>query len=118
MEKDFPQYTWSIHTLDRILCHFNFYFSNNDVEIDEVKETLAEVLEGPGKLLGYRAMHKNIRQIHNLDVPRDLVYAVMCELDLKGLDSHAVGAKKKKPKGYFTTKGSNFVHSVDRHDKL
>lgn len=105
MEKDFSQYTWSVRTLDRRLRYFDIYY--NDKE-----------LEGPGKLHGYRAMHKKIRQVHQLDVPRDLVHAVMYELDPEGLENRAVGTKKRKPKVHFTTKGPNFVHSVDGHDKL
>ena len=60
----------------------------------------------------------NIRQEHELNVPRDLVHAVMYDLDPEGLEAHSFGAKKRKPKGHFTTKGPNFVHSVDGHDKL
>ncbi len=86
--------------------------------MDEVIEAVGKELEGPGKLLGYRAMHKKIRQVHDLDVPRDLVHAVMYDLDPEGLEGRAVLAKKKKPKGHFTTKGPNFVHSVDGHDKM
>jgi hypothetical protein len=118
MEKDFPQYTWSVHTLDRCLLHFDIYYTDKDVDVDQVKEAVAKELEGPGRLLGYRVMQKKIHQAHNLDVPRDLVHAVMYDLDPEGLESRAVGAKRKKPKGHFTTKGPNFVHSVDGHDKL
>ena len=43
----------------------------------------------------------------------------MYDLDPGGLKAHDVGAKKeRKQKGHFTTKGANFVHSVDGHDKL
>jgi hypothetical protein len=35
-----------------------------------------------------------------------------------GLDARGLQAKRKKPKGHFTTKGTNWVHSVDGHDKL
>ena len=43
-------------------------------------------ISGPGKLLGYRAMHKKIREIHGLNVPRDLVYMVMAKVDPCGLE--------------------------------
>ena len=42
----------------------------------------------------------------------------MYDLDSEGLEARSVRAKKRKPKGHFTTKGPNFVHSVDGHDKL
>ena len=44
----------------------------------------------------------------------------MHDLDPEGREARGVDAKLKgrKAKGHFTTKGSNFVHSVDGHDKL
>ena len=118
VEKDFPQYTWSVRTLDRRLRYFEIYYSDKDVDIDQVKEAVASELEGPRKLLGYRAMQKKIRQVHQLDVQRDLVHAVMYDLDPEGLENRRVFAKKRKPKGCFTSIGPNFVLSVDGHDKL
>ena len=78
-----------------------------------------EELKGPGKLLGYRALHKKIRLEHGLNVTRDQVYDVMSELDPQGLEARGnVGAKRQRKKGNFTTCGSNWVHSLDGHDKL
>ena len=53
-------------------------------------------LDGSGKDLGYRAMHNKIRQKHKLNVPREVVYAAMYELDPKGLENRGVGFNKKK----------------------
>ena len=84
-----------------------------------MKEAVKKELDGPGKLLRYRAMHHKVRQDHALNVPRDLVHTVMYDLDPKGLEAHGpVGKKKTKTKGSFTTKGPNWVHSLDGHDKL
>ena len=89
------------------------------MSVDEVKEAVKKELDGPGKLLGYRAMHHKVRHDHDLNVPRDLVHAVMYDLDPKGLEARGpVGKKKTKTKGSFTTKGPNWVHSLDGHDKL
>ena len=118
MKRDFSQYAWSMPTLDRSLRHFEITYIDKDVSVDEIRDTVSKELRGPGKLLGYRAMHMKIRQEHSLNVPRDLVHAVMYDLDPEGLEGRAVGAKKKKAKGCFTTKGPNWVHSVDSHDKL
>lgn len=118
LQRDFTQYAWSIPTLDRRLRHFEVTYTDTDISVDEVKDAVAQELRGPGKLLGYRAMHKKVRQEHGLNVPRDLVHAAMYDLDPEGLENRAVGAKRKKPKGRFTTKGSNWVHSVDGHDKM
>ena len=118
LQRDFKQYAWSIPTLDRRLRHFKITYTDTDISVDEVKDAVAQELRGPGKLLGYRAMQKKVRQEHGLNVPRDLVHAVMYDLDPEGIEGRAVGAKRKKPKGRFTTKGPNWVHSVDGHDKM
>jgi hypothetical protein len=118
LRKDFPQYAWSIPTLDRHLRYSDIRYVDSNVTVDDVRDAVSKELSGPGKLLGYRAMHKKVRQEHELNVPRDLVHAVMYDLDPDGLQARAVGAKRKKPKGCFTTKGPNWVHSVDGHDKL
>jgi hypothetical protein len=118
LRKDFLQYAWSIPTLDRRLQYFDIRYVDSNVTVDDVRDAVSKELSGHGKLLGYRAMHKKIRQEHELNIPRDPVHAVMYDLDPDGLQARAVGAKRKKPKGCFTTKGPNWVHSVDRHDKL
>ena len=43
----------------------------------------------------------------------------MSELDPDGLETRGgVGGKKKRKKGHFMTKGTNWVHALDGHDKL
>ena len=84
LKRDFPTYAWSIPTLDRRLRYFNIFYTDTNVTLDEVKEAVGKELEGPGKLLGYRALHQKIRQEHLLNVPRDLVYAVMQQMDPEG----------------------------------
>ena len=80
---------------------------------------MAKEVNGPRKLLRYRAMQKKLRQEHELNVPRDLVYAVMQDVDPQGLQARGgVGCSKQKKKERYTTKGPNFVHSLDKHDKL
>ena len=118
VKRDFPQYTWSIRTLDRRLRYFGIFYTDRDITVEQVNETVAKELEGPGRLLGYRAMQKKIRQEYHLNVPRDVVYATMMDLDPEGLEERAIGHKKKKKKGVFTSKGTNWVHSLDGHGKL
>ncbi|XP_028417449.1 uncharacterized protein LOC114541833 [Dendronephthya gigantea] len=120
LTRDFPQYTWSLYrSLDRRLRHFSIYFNDDSVTVDEVIQAVQTELKGPGLLLGYRAMHKKIRQEHCLNVTRDQVYDVMNELCPEGLEARGgVGEKEQRKKGNFTTKGTNWVHSLDGHDKL
>lgn len=119
LKRDFAQYSWSFRSLDRRLRHFDIYYTDRDVTVEKVKEAVEKEINGPGKLLGYRAMQKTLRQEHGLNIPRDLVHAVMYDVDPQGLeDRGGVGTGKKKKKGTFTSKGPNWVHSLDGHDKL
>ena len=77
-------------------------------------ERIQEELDRPGKLLGYRPMHQKIRQVHYLNVPRHLVHNIVCDLDPEG----RAPEKNRRVKGHFTTKGPNFVHSLDGLAKL
>ena len=119
LKRDFAEYAWSLRTVDGRLRHFDIQYNDKNVSVEEVKDVVKKELDGPGKLLGYRAMHRKVRQVHDLNVPRDLVHAAMYDLDPKGLEARGpVGKKKTIPKGSFTTKGPNWVHSLDGHDKL
>ena len=118
LERDYPQYAWSFRSLDRQMREFAIYFTDKDVTVDQVKDAVKKELEGPGKLIGYRAMHNKIRQEYELNVPRDLVHDVMYELDPDGLAARRPGKNRGKKKGHFATKGVDWVHSLDGHDKL
>ena len=48
---------------------------------------------------------KKLRQVHELNVPRDLVYAVMYNVDPDSLAERAPQFKKKKAKDNFTSRG-------------
>ena len=118
MNRDFAQYAWSIRSLDRRINYFEIKRHERNITVDEVKNVVALECEGPGKLLGYRAMTLKVRQKHKLNVPRDLVYAAMTDVDPQGLDDRKPAFKKKKKKGCFYSAGPCWVFSLDGHDKL
>ena len=118
LSRDFPEYAWSFRTLDRRLQYFDSGYTDRNVTIDQIQTAVRKEMEGPGQLLGYRALHKKIRQVHDLKVPRDVVYAAMYDAYPDVLEQRAPQFKKKKPKGHFSSPGPNFVHSLDGHDKL
>ena len=62
MTHDFSYYFWSLRTLDRRLRYFNIYYANKALTVMEVKDAVLQEVDGPGKLLGYRAMQNKIRQ--------------------------------------------------------
>ena len=70
LNSDYSCYKWSIRTLDRCLRYFDIYYNDAETPVEAVREAVQKELNGPGKLLRYRAMHKKIRQEYNLFVPR------------------------------------------------
>lgn len=81
MKSDFTDYAWSLPTLDRRLQEFEIYRTYRSVTEEQSRGAVKEELEGPGKLLGYLAMTKKIRQEHNLKVPWRIVHAMMYDID-------------------------------------
>jgi hypothetical protein len=95
----YPQYAWSLSLLDRRMRYFDISYTDKNVTVKQVEEAVAKEIDGPGKLLGYRAMQKKLQQEHELNVPRDLVYAVMQEVDPEGLETRGgVGNARQKKK--------------------
>ena len=97
VSRDFSQYAWSLRTLDRRLHYFQICHTDRNVAVDNVEAAVKKELEGSGKLLGYRALHKKIRQVYDLNVPRDLVYAVMYNVDPEALKQKVPQFKIRKP---------------------
>ena len=107
LKRDYPQYAWSIPTLDRRLRYFELYYTDKRVTIQEVRSAVTEEMKGPGRLLGYRAMHNKVRQMHGLNVPRDLVYAAMYEINPDGFKERAVNwCKKRRDQKVFCYQGT------------
>ena len=118
MLQEFVQYSWSIRTLERRMQYFSIFYYDKNVSLNAVKKAVEGELNGPGKLLGYRAMHLKIRQKSGLNVTRGQVYNVMTDVNLESLRQRQPRFKQKKEKGIFTAVGPNWVLSLDGHDKL
>ena len=72
-------------------------------------------IPGPGRLLGYRAMHAKIRQNHQLNVPTALVYAAIEDVDTNGLE-YGTGTfreKSKREKASVTSERTSWVFHFD-----
>ena len=89
VQKDYPIYKWSLRTLDCRRSYFKIKYIDENVRVDDVREAVGKEFEGPGKLLGYRAMTQKIRQKHDMKVPRDLVHNLMYDLDSGVASGHA-----------------------------
>ena len=102
--------------LDRRLLYFEIYKNDADVSIEELTNIVWKKLKGSGQNFDYRRLHQKLRIEHKMFVPRDLVYAVMSDLDKGGLEARRPLNKKKK-KCLFTSICPHFVFSLDGHDK-
>lgn len=58
-----------------------------------MEDAVEKEIFGPGKLLGYRAMHKKIHELHGLNVPKDFVHKVITKLDPDGLEERGCVGK-------------------------
>jgi hypothetical protein len=76
--------------------YFNIKYTDYTMTIAQVRAAFQEENSGPGQLLGYRAMHKQICQKHGLVIPRGVVYDVMTLDDEDGLQRcKAIGKEKR-----------------------
>lgn len=98
MRVKYPMYSWSLRTLSRRLHHFGIRYTDYSVDIDEVREAVEKEMRGPGRLLGYRSLHKKVREVHGLKVPRNLVYDVMADVYPEGLEERGGVGTPKHPK--------------------
>ena len=95
MKVYYPMYAWSLRTLLRQLQHFGIKFINYAIDVEDVKRAVVKEMDGPGCLLGYCALHKKICKLHGLNVPRNLVYNVMADVNPKDLEERGgVGQPK------------------------
>lgn len=95
---DYPMYAWSLRSLARRLQYFDIKYTDYEVTVGEIQEAVQEELQGPGKLLGYRGMQQKVREIHKLNVPRDVVYGMMAQEDPEGLECRGGVGIPKRPK--------------------
>ena len=51
MQRDFPEYAWSLRTLATRFRYFDIYKSDMNVSIEEVQWVILEEISGPGCLL-------------------------------------------------------------------
>ena len=116
--QDYPEYAWSIPTLDRRLRHFDISYINKATTEDEIRTAVEKELEGPGKLLGYRAMNHKLRTEHHVCAPRNLVAEIVWDMDPEGVELRSVKKRENIPKKPFLSDGPNWTFSLDGHDKM
>lgn len=111
MKVKYPIYCWSLRTLSRLLHHFEIIYTEYSVDLDEVKGAVEREMKGPGSLLGYRSLHKKVREVHGINVPRNVVYDVMADVNPEGLEQRGGVGMPKRPRrtGAFTSNVSRSI---------
>ena len=107
-----------VFQLYRRLRHFDISYINKATTVDEIRTAVEKELEGPGKLLGYRAMNHKLRIEHHVCAPRNLVAEIVWDMDPEGVELRNVKKIKKIPKKPFLSNGPNWTFSLDGHDKM
>ncbi len=113
LNEQYPMYAWSMRTLSRRLQFFDIRYVDYDTGVDEVQKAVEAEMKGPGRLLGYRALHKKVRESHELKVPRNLVYDVLADVNPEGLEARGGVGKPKRPernKAFVSGVSNDFLH--------
>ena len=76
----------SMRQLKRILRERGLTRRSRLSPVNEIVDAIESELQGSGRLLGYRLMHKRIGLSHSLVVDRETVRAVMKALDPEGVE--------------------------------
>ena len=96
VQRDYDEYRFSLPILGRRRRHFNRSYMEYETPVEAVRYAVEKELEGPGKLLGYRAMNQKLRTEYNIKVPRHLVENVLGDLDPDGVAGRSFVKRKKK----------------------
>ena len=71
---DFGEYEKSLCSLDRRFSYFNIHRNDKSVKVEDNKSAVNKELMESSRLLAYCAMQLKIKNIHGLNVHRNLVY--------------------------------------------
>ena len=120
MKVKYPMCAWSVRTRSSRLHHFDIKYIEYDTDINNVTHAVEKEMNGPGRFLGYCALHKKIREIHTLNVPRNVVYDVMADVNPQGLQNRSgVGQpKRQQRKGAFKSTVSVQIFYILLHQTL
>ena len=54
--------------------YFDIHYTDNNVTVEQISDAVKKEVDGPGKLLGYIAIQKTLRQEHELNVPWEFMW--------------------------------------------
>ena len=93
------------------LHYFHIKYIDHEIELDDLEASVRKEMNDPGNLLGYRALHKMVREVNGQNVPRVMVYTMMDFVDHRSLKEKRrrcrptkTSSKRKKKKRAFASK--------------
>ena len=84
-------------------------------DIKNVIQCISNELRGSGSSMGYRAMHKKLRRVYNLQVDQETVRLCLITLDPEGVEERS---KRRLRRRVYISKGPNYQWHIDGYNKL
>ena len=104
----------SLSTLKRKLKNINLSRKNVNYDINLVRQTIAELLDGPHSCVGYRSIW-HAPKLRGIIVPRLVVQQLMQEMDPEGVQARKAHRLRRRQ---YHSPGPNGVWHADGYDKL
>lgn len=106
----------SVRTLKRLLKTLGLKRKNIiESPMNQVVAAILKELEGPGKNIGYRAMHLRLKSKYNLIVKQTTVLKCLWRIDPNGVERRSRYRLKRRA---YKVPGPNFIYHIDGCDKL
>ena len=104
----------NLSTLKRKLKNMNLSRKNVNYDINLVRQTIAELLDGPHSCVGYRSIWHALK-LRGIIVPRLVVQQLMQEMDPEGVQARKAHRLRRRQ---YHSPGPNSVWHADGYDKL
>ena len=104
----------SLSTLKRQIKRYGLKRQRPDYNIDEVKVSIQQIINGHGCLQGYRAVWHTL-QLRGMRVPRIIVQQLLREIDPEGTELREVHRLRRRT---YHNPGPNYAWHCDGYDKL
>ncbi|XP_078372629.1 uncharacterized protein LOC144656265 [Oculina patagonica] len=104
----------SLSTLKRRIKQYGLKRQRPDYDIDDIRQSIQSIVNGPGCLQGYRSVWHTL-QLKGKRVPRIVVQELLKEIDPEGSELRKAHRLKKRK---YHNPGPNYAWHCDGYDKL
>lgn len=100
----------SIRTLKRRLDDYGLKKKKNEVDVEQIRRLIQEIIVGPGSMWGYRSVWHALRIRYKVHVPCKLVSTLLRELDPEGVN---LRRQHKFSRRRYVSDGPNYCWHMD-----